>query len=105
MAFTYDVNTKLGKLRLMLNDVDPDEYIFEDEELSVFLSINSGDLNMAASTGWSIIAGDKSKQAIIQKSGQYSHNLRQVARECREQANLYKQIAQEKPANHYIFKE
>ena len=98
MAFTYDLDTSIGRLRLLLQDTDEDNLIFTDEEIQFFLSQNSSDLNMAASMGWLTIAGDKSRQAKIKRAGNYSHNLRQISQECRRQADYFKKLAYEEPA-------
>lgn len=43
MAFSYDptqlAENKLYQLRLQIGDTDPDNYIFEDEELEYFMSL------------------------------------------------------------------
>ena len=38
MAFTYDLSTDRGKLRLRISDTSSTAYVFEDAELDVFLS-------------------------------------------------------------------
>jgi hypothetical protein len=37
MAFSYDLNTDVGKVRLLIMDNQSTAYLFEDGELSAFL--------------------------------------------------------------------
>jgi len=38
MAFTYDLSTDAGKVRLKIGDTDAAAYVFEDDEISYFLT-------------------------------------------------------------------
>ena len=49
MAFTYDTGTDAGKIRLLIFDTDSTNYVFEDEELNVFYSIEGSSVKRAAS--------------------------------------------------------
>lgn len=46
--FTYDLTTSIGQVRLLLNDVDPDEYVFEDVEITAFLTLEGSIVKLAA---------------------------------------------------------
>jgi len=48
MAFTYDISTNIGKIRLIIQDKDIDNYIFEDEELSFYLGRNDNNITRTA---------------------------------------------------------
>lgn len=48
MAFTYELATDTGKVRLLLNDVDEDTAVFQDDEIQAFLAIEGGNLKRAA---------------------------------------------------------
>jgi len=45
---TYDVNTPGGQVRLLINDVDPDDEVFADDEIAVFLLLEGGAVKLAA---------------------------------------------------------
>lgn len=38
MAFTYDISTDRGRVRLYLSDTDSAAYVFEDDEIDYFLT-------------------------------------------------------------------
>jgi hypothetical protein len=48
MAFTYDVTTDRGRVRLLLNDVDRDTAVFTDGEIDAFLALEGGTVKLAA---------------------------------------------------------
>lgn len=48
MAFTYDLAGDVGKVRLLLNDVDEGTAVFQDDELQAFLDLESGSIKRAA---------------------------------------------------------
>ena len=64
MTFTYDPGTVLGTVRLLCTDRDPDNEIFSDEEIGVFLSLNEQDVRFAAADALDQIAAS---QALILK--------------------------------------
>jgi len=41
MAFTYDLTTNRGKVRLRLSDTNALGYVFEDNEIDYFLTVGS----------------------------------------------------------------
>lgn len=69
MAFSYDPDNPVvrDKLRFTLGDTDPDEYIFEDSELDMALSMEDNAINMAAGIACRAVATNKAKQAIVVK--------------------------------------
>ena len=48
MAFTYDVTTDRGKVRLLCTDVESTDPCFDDAEIDAFLSMGGGVLIAAA---------------------------------------------------------
>lgn len=42
MAFTYDITTSRGRVRLNLADTDATAYVFEDAEIDQLLSSDGG---------------------------------------------------------------
>ena len=64
MTFTYIPGTVLGTVRLLCTDRDPDNEIFSDEEIAVFLDLNEQDVRLAAADALDQIAAS---QALILK--------------------------------------
>ena len=64
MTFTYDPKTAVGRVRLLCTDRDPDNEIFSDEEIAVFLDLNGQDVRLAAADALDQIAAS---QALILK--------------------------------------
>lgn len=58
MAFTYVVATDRGKVRLMIPDRNGADYLFEDDEIDAFLTIEGGGIKRAAALGLETIASD-----------------------------------------------
>lgn len=48
MAFTYDLTTDAGKVRLIIADTDSSAYAYEDAEIAYFLTAQSDDVTKAA---------------------------------------------------------
>lgn len=46
--FTYDVSTPVGQVRLLLNDIDPDTAVFDDDEITAFLTLEGSVVKRAA---------------------------------------------------------
>jgi len=59
MAFTYDTGTDAGKIRLLIFDTDSTSYVFEDEELNVFYSIEGSSVKRAAALASETIASNE----------------------------------------------
>lgn len=65
MAFTTDVSTDIGKVRLLLTDLDSTQPIFpNDTYIQAFLDLELGDVKCAAALGMETIAGN---QALLLK--------------------------------------
>ena len=64
MTFTYVPGTPIGLVRQLCTDRDPDNEIFSDEEIEVFLSLNEQDARLAAADALDQIAAS---QALILK--------------------------------------
>ncbi|MEE9401253.1 MAG: hypothetical protein V3V32_04460 [Dehalococcoidia bacterium] len=62
MAFTYDVTTDRGRVRLLIPDrkagVYLTDYLFEDIEIDAFLNVEAGSIKRGAAMGLEIIASD-----------------------------------------------
>jgi hypothetical protein len=59
VAFTYDTSTDNGKVRLLVFDTNSNSYVFEDEELAVFLSIEGSSLKRAAALALETMASNE----------------------------------------------
>lgn len=68
MAYTYDLTTEAGKVRLLITDTDHDNEIFTDSEIDTFLSLTAvdgtNDVRLAAATALETIAAS---EALVQK--------------------------------------
>jgi len=58
MAFTYDVTTDRGKVRLLCTDVLESNPLFQDAEIDAFLSMNTG-VRLAAAAALEVIAASE----------------------------------------------
>lgn len=99
MSFTYDLTTNIGKVRNLINDTTQIGALLTDEEITAILSLHSSDLFMAAHTCLMRIAASKALLAKKKSAGNYSEDLTAIARECREVAAVYKEMAQSMPAD------
>lgn len=62
MAFTYDISTDRGKVRLQLGDTTASAYVFEDDEIDYFLT-TGGDVDAATARGLRVLLTDRAKRA------------------------------------------
>lgn len=65
MAFTYDVNTDEGKVRLIITDTDSANPIFDDDEIEAFLAMRYDSVLLAAAQALDTIAS--SETLILKK--------------------------------------
>lgn len=63
MAFSYDVTTAAGKVRLLIADTNADAYAFEDAEISYFLTAQSDDVTKAAYMAVRSLLADRARRA------------------------------------------
>lgn len=61
MAFTYDLTTDRGKVRLLLSDTDSSAYVFEDDEIDYFLTLGTT-VKGAAVEGARVLLADKARR-------------------------------------------
>lgn len=48
MPYSYDLNTDVGKVRLLIPDSQSDAFLFEDSEIEAFLALETGVKRAAA---------------------------------------------------------
>ena len=64
MAFTFDVSTDRGQVRLLVPDSSPASYAFEDAEIDAFLTLEGGNVRRAAALALETLA---SNEALVLK--------------------------------------
>lgn len=106
-TFTYDVTDNTGLVRLNIADIDLDvttgdrsrwTVLFTDEEIGVFLTRASNDINLASAYALHSIAASRALLAKRRTLGDYQEDLTQLSKEIRAQAKEYERMAQETPA-------
>ena len=76
MAYTYDVDNNIGKVRLLIGDTDiipTTDAQFNDEEITAFLNLASNSLLLAASYALESWASAVSGNITAEKIGSYSY--------------------------------
>ena len=106
-TFTYLIADNVGKLRLAIADIDLTTTtglrstwtcLFTDEELGIFLTQASNDLNEAASLALYSIAASRSLLAKMMRLGDFTEDLSKLADSIRAQAKVYTEMAMNTPA-------
>lgn len=59
MAFTYDVSSPGGQVRLLIFDTNSDSYVYEDAEIAAFLTLEHGSVRRAAALALEGIASNE----------------------------------------------
>lgn len=94
MAFTYNLTTNLGKVRLNLGDTvensgpRPDKRNFADAEVEHFISTETAGNTAATAFGFEILASEWGSYAISEREGEVSFDAKEVSEQ-------YLDIAQE----------
>lgn len=93
-AFTTDVSTDVGKVRLLIPDRVQTDAFFNDNEIQAFLDLNAGSVKRATAEALEVMASD---QAMVLKvistlglsvdGTKVSHELRARAKDLREKAD------------------
>ncbi len=81
MAFTYDITTDIGKVRLLIGDTDitpTTDAQFSDEEIQVFIDMG-GSVLMGAAKALEAWVGALSGDLLSEKIGDYSYTKKTVA--------------------------
>lgn len=63
MAFTYELATDLGKVRLLISDTRADLVVFQDDEITAYLEME-GSVLLAAARALEVMAAN---EAMVQK--------------------------------------
>ena len=80
MACTYDITTDRGKVRLIINDTaSPIGCIFSDLEIDTFLSMHSGNINLAAAEALGAWAAKYALLPDSERIGDYAYTQKTIA--------------------------
>ncbi len=69
MTFTYDLGTPAGGVRLLIPDRVAEEAVFDDAEISYFLSAEGGNVKGAAALALETISSDEALVQKVMKAG------------------------------------
>lgn len=59
MAFTYDLSSGAGQIRLLIMDTNSGSYVFEDDELAVFYALERSNVRRAAALALETMASNE----------------------------------------------
>ena len=76
MTTSSDITTNVGKVRLIIGDTDITDAVFTDEELEVFLTIQSNNLNRAAADALEAWAAKYAANPDQEKIGDYAYTAK-----------------------------
>lgn len=99
MAFTYDVSTPEGQVRLLVPDNDVDNHLLEDADITALLTLEASDVRRAAATALELIASSEALVSKKIKTQDLSTDGPAVARELRERAKQLRAQAEEAAVN------
>ena len=98
MAFTYDIATDRGQVRLSLGDYTenkgprPRKNNFSDAEIDYFLTTQSNGINRSVAKGLNILGNEWLAYSIAEKEGEVDYDAKGLAdvffRRARELANI-----------------
>ena len=80
MTATYDITTLVGKVRLVTGDKTIATAVFTDEEIEVFLTNQSNDVNLASADLLDAWAASYAAAPDSEKIGDYSYTQKIVTK-------------------------
>lgn len=101
MAFTYDLTTNRGKVRLKIRDTDTADatrQLFDDDEIDFFLTEASADLNLAAAGALDSVSANAALLAKMEKIGDYTIDSKAMAGAVMKIAAHYRSLSEQAPA-------
>ena len=104
MAFTYDLSTNRGKVRLKIRDTDTADatrQLFDDDEIDFFITEASVDLNLAAAGALDAVSANAALLAKSQKIGDYTIDSKAMAEAVMKVAAHYRGLSEAAPAFDY----
>jgi hypothetical protein len=100
--WTYDLNSDVGKVRLLIRDTDVDgTWLFADDEVQAFLDLSAGDVFSAAADAIGAILASKSLLAKVVSIGDYSESTVSVGLQLRSLMSDLRERANSVPADEY----
>ena len=78
MTTTYDITTNVGKVRLNIGDTTIADAVFTDEELGVFLTAQSSNINMASADALDAWAAKYATNATSENITNYAYTQKSV---------------------------
>lgn len=101
MSFTFDTTTNIGKVRTLINDTTSATSILSDEEINVFLSLESNDIYSSAASALEAIIINKQLLSKLIAAGDYKEDNRNVADKLGKIAERYRKASISTPADAY----
>jgi len=101
MSFTFNTTTNIGKVRTLINDTTEASAVLSDEEINVFLGLESNDIYMSAASALESIIINKQLLSKLIAAGDYKEDNRNVADKLGKIAERYRQAAKSIPADAY----
>jgi hypothetical protein len=98
VAFTYDLDTSRGRVRLLISDVDEDtdaNQVFTDDEIDAFLDLEGDNVRLAAALALETIARNEVMVSKVMRVLDLQTDGASVARELRFQAKELRDQAAE----------
>ncbi|WP_193613157.1 hypothetical protein [Nocardioides lijunqiniae] len=83
---TIDFTSKAGQVRLLLNDIDEGDFVFEDEEIAAFLLIEGDHVKLAAAQAIDTNASNEALASKVLKDHQLSTDGAKLADALRKHA-------------------
>ena len=93
MTTSYDIDTLVGKVRLKSGDKIEASPVFTDEEIEVFLTNQSNNVNLAAAELLEAWAASYAASADSEKIGDYAYTQKIVDNMLKAAANLRETVA------------
>jgi len=101
MSFTFDTTTNIGKVRTLINDTVVATSVLSDEEINVFLSLESNDIYGSAASALEAIIINKQLLSKLIAAGDYKEDNRNVADKLSAIAERYRKASISAPADAY----
>ncbi len=101
MSFTFNTTTNVGKVRTLINDTSATAYVLSDEEINVFLSLESNDIYRSAASALESIIINKQLLSKLIAAGDYKEDNRNVADKLGRIADRYRKASISIPADAY----
>lgn len=90
---SYDPTTDEGKVRLLLNDVDAATEVFTDDEIEAFLTLEGGNVKLAAAQAIDTNADDQALAAKVLRSQDLTTDGAKLAEALHKRAAALRQQA------------